>query len=122
MEHRCTERFSSDLKIIIYKHDLPIAIGRIKDGSRWGIFVETDSANVECERPLTLEVLLDRKRPSKLKHIEVKAMVIYKTARGFGAELDIETQEDANLFVEMLRGQEILPPHEEQTFAYAANG
>jgi len=38
MEHRCTERTVSELKILIYKHNHPIAIGRIRNGSRSGVF------------------------------------------------------------------------------------
>lgn len=103
MEHRCTERYASDLSILIYQHKLPVAIGRIRNGSRLGIFIETDFANIDCEHQISLELPLNRSSANKLQRVEMKALVIHKTGKGFGVELDIKTQEQTDLFVEILR-------------------
>src|SRR4051812_15196398 len=104
MEHRCTERITSELKILIYKHNHPVAIGRIKNGSHNGVFVETDFQDIDCEHQLTLEVLLNKSTVTKLQRIEMQALVIYKTAKGFGAEVDFDSGSHADTFVEVLQG------------------
>lgn len=119
MEHRCTDRYPSDLKILIYKHGLPIAIGRIKNGGRMGVYVETDFMDVDCEHQLTLEVMPSRQNPRL--SIPMKAIVIHKTGHGFGAELDIETHEQSRTFLDMLRGMSY-QMQQQQEFAVAANG
>lgn len=120
MEHRCTERISSELTILIYKHNYPIAIGRVRNGSRSGVFVETDFVDIDCEHQLKLEVLLNKNNATKLQPIEMKALVIHKTGKGFGAEVDFQSTAHADLFMEMLRGIKLSLP-EEQMFAMVAN-
>jgi hypothetical protein len=120
MEHRCTERITSELKILIYKHNHPIAIGRVRNGSSSGVFVETDFMDIDCEHQLKLEVLLNKNNTTKLQRIEMKALVIHKTGKGFGAEVDFQNASQVSLFLEMLRGtQKSLP--DEQMFAMVAN-
>lgn len=103
MEHRCTERSLSELKILIYKHNHPVAIGRIKNGSHNGVFVETDFVDIECEHQLRLEVLPNKNPITKLQRIEMQALVIHKEEKGFGAEVDFDKASDANLFLDMLK-------------------
>ena len=105
MEHRCTERAASELKILIYKHNHPVAIGRIRNGSHSGVFVETDFDDIECEHQLRIEVLLNKNHAINLQRIEMQAIVIHKTDKGFGAEVDFEIESNANTFLEILRGQ-----------------
>jgi hypothetical protein len=121
MEHRCTQRYSGDLQILIYKHNLPIAIGRIKNGSKVGGFVETDFADIDCEHQLCLEIQASKQYPGK-QPIRMEAIVIHKTPRGFGVELDIETREQADTFIEMLRGTQLRQHITQQDFANVANG
>lgn len=123
MEHRCTQRYSGDLQIVIYKHNVPIAIGRIKNGSRVGGFVETDFADIECEHQLRLEVLGNKQFGAKQQLLRMEAIVIHKTTRGFGVELDMDNREQADLFIEMLRGtQQFRPSAAKHSFANVANG
>jgi len=123
MEHRCTQRYAGDLQILIYKHNTPIAIGRIKNGSRVGGFVETDFADIDCEHQLRLEVLANKQFGSKQQSLRMEAIVIHKTSRGFGVELDMENREQAEMFIEMLRGtQQFRPQATKQDFAIVANG
>jgi hypothetical protein len=121
MEHRCTERYSSDLKILIYKHNLPVAIGRVKNGSKIGVFIETDFSDFGCEHQLSLMVLASKSSSFKVQHIEMKALVIHKSDKGFGAALDFVDDAHANLFVDMLKGDQA-QWEDSQLFSQAANG
>jgi len=120
MEHRCTERYTGDLTLLIYKHNVPIAVGRVKNGSRIGVFIETEFADIECEQQLTFEVILDKSNATKWQRIEMKALVIHKTNRGFGAEVDFSSAELADLFLEILRGRP-MASHTEVAYAMVAN-
>jgi hypothetical protein len=122
MEHRCTQRYSGDLQILIYKHNVPIAIGRLKNGSKFGGFVETDFADIECEHQLHIEVLAQKQLGSK-QSLHMEAIVIHKTNHGFGVELDMEDREQADTFIEMLRGTQQFRPQAPKTdLANVANG
>jgi hypothetical protein len=120
MEHRCTERIVSELKILIYKHNIPIAIGRVRNGSGHGVFVETDFMDIDCEHQLQLEVLFNKSYATKLQSIVMKALVIHKTGKGFGAEIDFQNSAQAELFGELLRGTKA-DVADEQKFAMVAN-
>jgi hypothetical protein len=120
MEHRCTDRIASELKILIYKHNRPVAIGRVKNGSRSGVFVETDFVDVDCEHHIKLEILLNKTNSAKLQRIEMNAIVIHKTPRGFGAEVDFQNAAHADMFIEMLGGVQVSVP-DEQMFGMVAN-
>lgn len=120
MEHRCTERYASDLSILIYQHKFPVAIGRIRNGSRLGIFIETDFANIDCEHQVSLEIPLNRNSANKVQRVEMKALVVHKTKKGFGVELDIKTQEQTDVFVDTLRNL-YQKPLQEPIFQMVAN-
>ena len=120
MEHRCKERSPSELKILIYKHNHPVAIGRIRNGNQHGIFVETDFVDIDCEHQLRLEVLLNKNLATKLQRIEMQAIVIHKEDKGFGAEVDFDKISDAAAFLDVLKyPQSTLS--DTQIFAKAAN-
>jgi len=110
MEHRYAERISGDLNVLIHKYNCPIAIGRIKNGSRSGIFIETDFVDIECEHQLTIEVVSGKAGNKKSQTIEMKAIVIHKTSKGFGAEVDIQQISEAEFFLEILRDTKTSQP------------
>ena len=120
MEHRCTERTVSELKILIYKHNHPIAIGRIRNGSRSGVFVETDFVDIDCEHQLTLAVLLHKNSITKLQRIEMQAIAIHKTNNGFGAEVDFDNASHADIFLDILENKHSIVA-DEQIYAKVAN-
>ena len=121
MEHRYTERYASDLSILIYQYKLPVAIGRIKNGSRLGVLIESDFDNIDCEHQISLEVLLNRNsNKHKLQRMEFKALVIHKTVKGFGAALEIQTDEQTDLFMEILQAVNEKSSNP-QVFAMVAN-
>lgn len=121
MEHRCAERTTSELKILIYKHSHPVAIGRIKNGSHSGVFVETDFVDVECEHQLRFELLLNKNNITKLQRIEMEAIVIHKTTKGFGAEVDFSTAAHANTFMDLLNRTSSAPMVDDAIYARVAN-
>lgn len=120
MEHRCTDRYASDLSVLIYQHKLPVAISRIKNGSRSGVFIETDFTGIDCEHQIVLEVVLSRNGSHKGQCMEIQALVTHKMDKGFGAELEMKTQEQCDLFMKLLRGGEEKDT-EIEMFAMAAN-
>jgi len=105
MEHRCTERIESKLRVLIYKHNFPVAIGCINNGSAQGVFVETDFVDIECEHQLKLEVIINKKS-SRLQAVTMEAIVIHKTEKGFGAEIDFFDELQANEFLGLLQGNQ----------------
>jgi len=114
MEHRCTNRYVSDLNIQIYQDKMPVALGRIKNASLAGVFVETEFRNIDCERQVLLEILHNRNNAFKPHRIKIPALVAHKGNNGFGAELDITSQEQADLFAGLLFTQQLPEP---KTFA-----
>lgn len=111
MEHRCSERFATDLKILIYREGMPVAIGRIRNGSKLGFFIETDFAEVKVLQPLDVEILLYRSPHNIVRH-KYTTRVIRKTASGLGVELETMSTESAKVLVDLLRS----PQARQQSF------
>lgn len=107
MEHRCANRYASDLNIQIYQHKLPVALGRIKNASLSGVFVETEFADIDCEHQISLEILSNRKTMPSSKRIKIQALITHKRNNGFGAELDLSAAEHADFFSNLLLGQQV---------------
>lgn len=106
MEHRCTNRYISDLNIKIYQHKLPVALGRIKNASLSGVFVETEFSDIDCEHQISLEICHNRSRTAS-QPIKIQALIIHKRNNGFGAELDIVDTEQADFFSKLLQGHKV---------------
>lgn len=84
MEHRYSQRFNSDIKLMIYERGMPVSIGRGKNSSRYGFFVETDHP-VYLHQPLEIEVINRQRRDSKAHR--VKCFVVHSQSNGFGVEI-----------------------------------
>ena len=87
MEHRYSQRFNSDIKLMIYERGMPVSIGRGKNSSRYGFFVETDHP-VYLHQPLELELISSSRRDSR--HQRVKCFVVHTKNNGFGVEISEE--------------------------------
>ena len=85
MEHRYSPRVSTSVQVLIYKHDMPVAIGVLRNIGRHGLFVETDYGSVAIDQPLDIELLV---RGDIGKRARCRAMVVYKAAYGFGLAID----------------------------------
>jgi len=118
MEHRCSERHAADIKILIYRYGTPVAIGRIKNGNRYGLFIESDLAEVRPLQQLGIEVLVYR-GAQKLQRYRFEAIVVHTSERGFGLELDTLSEEAGNQLMEMLLAAP-KTPNTEELFALAA--
>ena len=94
MEHRCSERVTTDFKVLIYKMGVPVAIGRLKNGSKLGFFVETDFADIN--------VLLQQ-GPHNLERYRYTSRVIRKAETGLGLELEYMSPEAAQALDDLLR-------------------
>jgi hypothetical protein len=101
MEHRCSERVTTDLKVLIYKLGIPVAIGRLKNGSKLGFFVETDFADINVLQPLDIEVLLQQ-GPHNLERYKYTTRVIRKADAGLGLELEHMSVEAAQALDKLL--------------------
>jgi hypothetical protein len=88
MEHRYSARAQTDTKLLIYRHALPVAIGRATDVSAHGIFVESDYRQISVNQPLEIEFL--RRGASPNGFLRYKAYVVHKTCEGFGLAISDE--------------------------------
>lgn len=114
MEHRCSERRSANIKILIYKYGIPVAIGRIKNGTRHGLFIESDLADVAPLQQLGIEMLVSG-TASKLQRYKFESIVIHKAEHGFGVELDALTDEAGAHLCELLQAEPSTPQDSELT-------
>ena len=112
MEHRCSARDTADIKILIYRYDVPIAIGRIKNGTRHGLYIESDLADVKPLQQLGIEILIYRSA-QKLQRYRFDSIVIHTTDHGFGVELDTLGEDAGNQLTEMLRASPETPQESE---------
>jgi len=112
MEHRCSARYTGDIKILIYRYDIPVAIGRIKNGTRYGLYIESDLADVKPLHQLVIEILVYRSA-QKLQRYRFDSIVIHTNNHGFGVELDALGEEAASQLTEMLRASPETPQESE---------
>jgi hypothetical protein len=92
MEHRYSERVPTRVKLKIYSHGVPVAIGVVRDACREGMFVETDYTELRHYQTVECEFRLDGEDPP-VRH-RVCAHVLRKASSGIALELD-ETDRDA---------------------------
>lgn len=107
MEHRYDKRFSSDHKTLIFKNGMPVAIGRIQNFSRGGVFVKTEIHFIEVNQSLEIELIA--RGSSRLpgghgeRHL-CKTLIMHKSGGGLGLLLRedcVETQKNfADFFAE----------------------
>lgn len=112
MEHRCSARYTADIKILIYQYDIPMAIGRIKNGTRYGLYIESDLADVKPLQQLGIEILVYR-NAQKLQRYRFDSIVIHTTDHGFGVELDTLSEDAGSQLTEMLRASPETPQESE---------
>lgn len=120
MEHRCDKRYPADHKTLIFKNGMPVAIGRIQNFSRGGMFVKTDLYFVDVNQSLDIELIArsGSRSPAYCGERRLcKTLVMHKTDHGVGLMLRedcAETQSKfADFFAEELelqqRAMKVLP-------------
>ena len=90
MEHRCAIRLPADYKILIFQSGMPIAIGRIHNFSRDGLFIKTEFEDLEINQPLEIELLgrgSSRAADFYSERRVCKTFVVHKENGGIGLSL-----------------------------------
>lgn len=86
MDNRTSSRMNVPMKLLLYKTGVPVAIGRIRDVSTRGLFVETDFDGFNVHQSLEVELL-----PRSSTHIDrcrFRTVVARRVRGGFGLEAD----------------------------------
>ncbi len=104
MEHRYGQRFPSDHKTLIFKNGMPVAIGRICNFSRDGIFVQTEFDFIDINHPLEIELIAPSSRSfaANGERKLCKTFVMHKANGGIGLLLRedcVETQNNFAAFI-----------------------
>jgi hypothetical protein len=100
MEHRCSPRVLIDSNVVICQYAKPVAIGRIKDATAFGFYIESDLI-VGPLQQLTLEIMMYR-QPQKLQKYKLEAIVAHIDDHGFGVELEQLNDEQTHLLHDFL--------------------
>lgn len=114
MEHRCSRRIPLNINTLIYKYGVPVAMGRIKNGSGHGLYLETDYREVRELQKLELEVLLGQRPKGKEGRAgggryQISALVVRKSDFGYGLEMEILNDSGSQQLSEYIQQQKALP-------------
>lgn len=102
MEHRYSPRLHADLKVLIYLRSLPVAIGRLRNLSRGGLFIASDYGNIAHNQPVEIEFL--GVGSSADAHRRCRAMVAHTAFNGFGLAVDDSCPVSCDLLESLTRG------------------
>jgi hypothetical protein len=94
MEHRYSERVDVDLRAAVYKRGIVVGTGRIKNGSRHGLFLQTNYDDVNVLQKLVIEVVVHL-TPQQTQRYELKTIVVRKSSEGLGLELEAIGEQDS---------------------------
>src|SRR5690606_22937662 len=101
MEHRCGERMDVDLKTTIFKQGIMVGKGRIKNGSAYGLYLETAYSDANILQKLALEVVLQPTPQETVSH-KIHAIVTRKSASGLGLELETIGEQDSAIMSKLI--------------------
>jgi hypothetical protein len=101
MEHRYSQRVDVDLMASIYKRGVLLGTGRIKNGSRHGMYVETSVDEVNILQKLVLEVVI-YPAPQDSRCYRLNTIVVRKSMEGLGLELEGIDDQDTSMMAELL--------------------
>lgn len=117
MEHRYDKRFSSDHKTLIFKNGMPVAIGRICNVSRGGVFVKTEVHVIEVNQSLEIELIArGGNRSSTDRHL-CKTLVMHKANSGIGLMLREDCDESQKHFAHFFAEEFEIHANEAMSFA-----
>ncbi len=106
MEHRCSRRIPLNINALIYRHGAPVAMGRIKNASGHGLYLETDYHNVRKWQKLELEVFLGRRIKGK-ERCQVSALVARKSPSGYGLDLEMRNDESCHALLAYIEHRQL---------------
>jgi len=92
MEHRLSRRVDCDIEVLIVRKAIPAAFGRIRNISRYGMFIATDYQQAGLWQPMEIELLtpLLGNSPRRLRMI-----VARKAGEGLGVEIEQDGSDQA---------------------------
>jgi hypothetical protein len=108
MEHRYSNRFSFDVNVLIHRYGVPVAVGRIKNGTRFGLFIESEVEDVEAFQLLDIEILISINSLQLQRH-KITSIVTHTTENGFGVEFDPIDGKTSDQLYNVLRETLTLP-------------
>lgn len=112
MEHRYAERFAVDLAVTLFQQNAPVATGTIKNGSGYGLFIQTDYQEIHLLQKLRVTVVL-HPEPQRDARYEFECRVVRKTGTGLGLELETIGGEDSQVMkvlIDTIHGVKIKSP------------
>ena len=80
MEHRYSNRVNTDIQALIYKCGLPVVIGRVRNMSRHGVYVQCAGDEFVLHQPLEIELFTQGSRSSE--KCRFKCFLTRKETRG----------------------------------------
>jgi hypothetical protein len=83
MEHRYATRLPLRINVLIYRQGLPVQVGRTRDISAEGAFVEAGPFHGPLPGCLDLEFLPGQEGCERFR---LKALVVHRNQNGFGIE------------------------------------
>jgi hypothetical protein len=86
MEHRYATRVPRRINMLIYRQGLPVQVGRTRDISSEGAFVETGQLQGPLPDCLELEFLPGME---SVERFRLKALVVHRDLRGIGIEFAV---------------------------------
>ena len=82
MEHRCSERWPIVIPVSIHRKEHPVVIGKTRNISLEGMFIETVSAHFD--QNTCLEVELNTKLDHQSRRLRIPAVVARSSEQGIG--------------------------------------
>lgn len=92
MEKRCSRRIPVALKLLLYRDGLPVAIGRTRNASKFGLFVKTDYVVTVPSQLMEVELL--SKRWGRTDRSRFRALVTHSEQDGLGLQFDVQNDAD----------------------------
>lgn len=90
MEHRHSSRACTDIQALIYKGGMPVVIGRIKNLSKHGAYIQCASSGLTLYQPLEIELLMQG--PTTAEKLRFKCFLTRKETQGLAIAVFDEYQ------------------------------
>jgi len=86
MEQRLEKRINAELTVLLYSYGVPVAIGKTKNVTSGGAFVETRYQPEKKERHIEIAFVV--RNDVETQFYRVNTQIIYRTRDGFGLTID----------------------------------
>ncbi len=84
MEYRLSKRITGKLGLLLYKRNMPVATGQIRDASERGLFIATSYTDVQLNQTLELEFRFPDKYENSF--LKLRGLVVRKSDQGLGVD------------------------------------